>query len=439
MRIAPLVASFAVLFSLSPLLAGDWPQFLGPSRDSVWREKGIVDRFPREGLPIRWRTSVALGYSGPAVANGRVYVMDYVVRSGKFTNNPDRRDGLQGTERVLCLDADTGQLIWKHEYDRPYSMSYPGTRCTPTIDEGRVYALGAEGNPSCLDTATGRAIWTKDFAKDYGARTPLWGVAAHPLVHGDVLYCAVGGEGSVAVAMDKRTGRELWRALSAREPGYCPPTMIEHAGQRQLLIWHAEALNGLDPQTGKVFWSVSLKPRAGMAIAAPRKLGSYLFATGEYAAVLLKLSDHSPTADIVWRGQPKTAVYCVNSTPFIQDTTIYGCDASTGALIGVRLEDGQRLWQTFEATTGGTRRQPYGTAFLVKHEGRFFLFSETGDLILARLSPQGYEEISRFHVLKPTSHSFGRPVVWSHPAFAQRCLFARNDEELVCVDLAASE
>ena len=132
-------------------------------------------------------------------------------------------------------------------------------------------------------------------------------------------------------------------------------------------------------------------------------------------------------------------MYCVNSTPFMQDTTIYGCDASTGAMIGVRLEDGERLWQTFEPTMGGTRRRPYGTAFLVKHEGRFFLFSETGDLILARLSQQGYEEISRFHVLEPTSHSFGRPVVWSHPAFAQRCLFARNDEELVCVDLAASE
>jgi len=104
----------------------------------------------------------------------------------------------------------------------------------------------------------------------------------------------------------------------------------------------------------------------------------------------------------------------------------------------VRLEDGQRLWQTFAPTMGGTSRRPYGTAFLVKHEDRFFLFSETGDLILARLSPQGYEEIGRVHVLEPTNHSFGRPVVWSHPAFAQRCLFARNDKELVCLDLKAS-
>ena len=105
MRIASLFSPFAVLVFLGPLLADDWPQWLGPNRDSVWREKGIVDRFPREGLPIKWRRPVALGYSGPAVANGHVYVMDYVLRSGKFTNNPDGRERSEGVERVLCLNA----------------------------------------------------------------------------------------------------------------------------------------------------------------------------------------------------------------------------------------------------------------------------------------------------------------------------------------------
>jgi hypothetical protein len=118
---------------------------------------------------------------------------------------------------------------------------------------------------------------------------------------------------------------------------------------------------------------------------------------------------------------------------------IYGCDARSGALMSVRLETGERLWQTFQPTVGGTRRQQYGTAFLVKYEDRFFPFNELGDLFLARLTPNGYEEISRFLVLQPTGSSFGRPVVWSHPAFAQRCLFARNNKELVCVDLRAAE
>jgi len=440
MRIASLCSCLGILFSLCPSHAEDWPQWLGPKRDSVWREKGIVDRFPRDGLPITWRSPVALGYSGPAVANGRVFLMDYVVRSGQFTNNADGRDRLEGTERVLCLDAATGKTLWKHEYDRAYYMSYPGPRCTPAVDGDRVYALGAEGNLWCLDANNGRVVWFKDFTKDYGAKTPYWGFAAHPLVHGEALVCVVGGKGSVAVAFDKRTGRELWRALSANETGYCPPTLIEHAGREQLLIWHADALNALDPQSGQVLWSVPLKPHGGMAIAAPRKLGSHLFASGDgETAVLLKLSDTKPAADVLWRGAVKSAVYCANSTPFLEDNMIYGCDARSGALMGVRLSDGERLWQTFQPTVGGTRRQQYGTAFLVKHEDRFFLFNELGDLLLAHLSPKGYEEISRFHVLEPTSHSFGRPVVWSHPAFAQRCLFARNAKEIVCVDLRASE
>jgi outer membrane protein assembly factor BamB len=282
-------------------------------------------------------------------------------------------------------------------------------------------------------------LWSKDFVKDYGARTPMWGVAAHPLVDDQAVYCVVGGEGSVAVTLDKKTGRELWRALSAAEQGYCRPTMIEHGGTRQLLIWHGEGVNSLDPKTGKVYWSVPLKPSYGMSIAAPKKLGPYVFVSG-YGDVgaLLKLDDARPAVEVVWRGRPKTALYSGTSPPVLADGTIYGCDLDSGALTAARIEDGERLWQT-TAPTLGDRRGRYGTAFLVQHEGRFFLFNELGDLILARLSPKGYEEFGRFHVLEPTNQAFGRPVVWSHPAFAQRCLFARNDKELVCVSLAGQK
>jgi outer membrane protein assembly factor BamB len=439
MRICAVFWVPAFLVLLAPTLADDWPQWLGSNRDSVWRETGIVDRFPEEGLTVKWRAPLALGYSGPAVAGGKVYVMDYVRRSGEIKNNPGGRDRLEGTERVVCLDAGTGKVVWKHEYERAYNFSYAGgPRCTPTVDEGKVFALGAEGNLWCLDAEDGRVIWGREFAKDYGAETPFWGVAAHPLVDGDTVYCVVGGQGSVAVAFDKSTGREIWRALSAPEPGYCPPTMIEHGGPRQLLIWHSEAINSLDPRTGRLYWTVPLKPSYAMSIATPRQLGRYLLVTGfGDAGVLLELGEAKPSAEVVWRGRPKTALYCANSTPFLEDGMIYGCDISTGALMGVRLETAERLWQTLEPTTGTERRGRYGTAFLVKHQDRFFLFNERGDLILAKLSPTGYEEISRFHVLEPTNQTFGRPVVWSHPAFAEKSVFARNDKELVCVSLAA--
>jgi outer membrane protein assembly factor BamB len=340
---------------------------------------------------------------------------------------------------VLCFDAQTGRLLWKHEYNCPYNMSYPrGPRATPTVDGGRVYTLGAEGNLLCLNAADGRVVWSKELTKEYAVETPIWGFSGHPLVDGELLYCLVGGQGSVAVAFDKQTGREAWRALSASEPGYCPPTMIEHAGVKQLLIWHPEALNSLNPRTGDVYWSTPLRPNYGMSITAPRKRGSYLYASGiGGVAALFRLDDTKPAAEVIWRGDAKSAIYSANSTPFIHDGVIYGADCQLGALMAASLEDGKRLWDTFQPTTGGDRRASHGTAFLVKHEDRFFLFSETGDLILARLSPQGYEELNRFHVLQPTNDTFGRDVVWSHPAFAERSVFARNDKELVCVDLSA--
>lgn len=440
MRTAPLCTLLALLLVSIAATAADWPQWLGPNRESVWREDGIVGRFPDDGLPVRWRVPVKLGYSGPAVAGGKVYLMDYDHKSGKLENNPGQRTKLEGDERVLCLDAASGELLWKHAYDRPYNISYPGgPRCTPTVAGGRVYALGAEGNLTCLNADSGAVIWKKDFVEDYGAETPFWGVAAHPLVDGDRVFCVVGGEGSTAVAFDAATGRELWRALSAEQQGYCPPIMIEHARTRQLVIWDAEAVHGLDPATGKVYWTVPLKPRFAMSITTPRKLGSHLFVSGYGEAALLELAGDRPAADVAWRGVPTNALYSANCTPFLEAGTIYGCDVNTGAMMAVRLADGERLWQTLQPTTGGDRRDRYGTAFIVKHKDRFFLFNELGDLILARLSPQGYEELGRFHVLEPTNNTFGRPVVWSHPAFARRCVFARNDRAVVCVSLAAGE
>ena len=438
MRSTLLILSVVLPGSSARLQADDWPQWMGPQRDSVWREDGIVDRFPKNGLKVTWRAKVQFGYAGPAVADGRVYVTDYAMGSGRVSNNSGTRDRLTGKERVLCFDVASGKQLWNYEYDRAYAISYPsGPRCTPTIDSGKVYTLGAEGDLLCLDAKSGQLVWSKLLTKGYNTQTPVWGFAAHPLVDGDLLYCVVGGKGSVAVAFNKNTGHEVWRALTAREPGYCPPTMIEHAGIRQLLIWHPESLNSLDPKTGKLYWSLPLKPSFGMSIAAPRQQGRYLFACGiGNAAVLLELDNMKPAVKEVWRGKAKTAVYSANSTPFVDKTSIYGVDTRTGALIGAKLETGERYWETFQATAGGTRRTGHATAFLVKHDRRFFLFNEAGDLVLANLSPQSYKELDRFHVLDPTNTTSGRNVVWSHPAFAARSLFARNDRELVRVSLA---
>jgi len=419
--------------------ADDWPQWMGPRRDGIWRETGILDSIPKHGLPVKWRTRVQLGYGGPAVADGKVFVMDYVRNSGELINTPGGVSRLTGKERVLCISANDGKLLWNYEYDQPYSISYArGPRCTPTVDGNRVYTCGAEGRLVCLNTDTGVVVWSRQLTEDYATQTPIWGFAAHPLVAGELLYAIVGGKGSVCVAFDKHTGKEVWRALSASEPGYCPPTMIEHAGREQLLIWHPEAITSLEPATGDELWSLPIKAGFSMSIIAPRKLGNqlYISAIGDVSA-MITLDDKEPAASIAWRGKPKMSVFCSNGTPFLLDGMIYGCDVETGALIGARMDNGARLWQTTRPLHNSRGRARHATAFLIRHQDRFFLFNELGDLILATLSRDGYMEHGRFHVLDPTNEAFGRPVVWSYPAFAQKCMFARNDEELVCVNLAA--
>jgi outer membrane protein assembly factor BamB len=424
--------------SLATVRADDWPQWMGPQRDSVWRETGIIKSIPKSGLKVKWRVPVAGGYSGPAVVGGKVFLTEYAREAGTLTNNPGERTELTGKERVRCFDAASGKEVWNYEYPCKYSISYAcGPRATPTVSGGKVYTLGAEGDLVCLDANQGKLIWKKKLVQEYKVETPIWGFAGAPLVDGQKLICLVGGEGSVAVAFDKDTGKELWKALSAREPGYSPPTIIEAGGARQLLIWHCHAINSLNPETGKVYWSVPLEPSYGMSIMAPRKSGDFLFASGNgEVGAALKLNADKPDATVVWRSNIKSGVYCSNSPPFIENDTIYGCCCKQGQFRGVKLETGDRLWETFVPTTGKQRANS-GTAFIVKHEDRFFLFSETGDLILAKLSPEKYDELGRFHVLKPTGECFGREVAWSHPAFAERSLFARNDEEMVCVSLAA--
>jgi outer membrane protein assembly factor BamB len=426
------------LMALSPApgQAEDWPQWLGPNRDSVWTETGILETFPAAGPKVLWRQPVGGGFAGPAVADGRVLVVDYLTAEPPVPS-ASRRDKLAGTERVLCFSAANGQLLWKHEYDRPYHISYAtGPRVTPTIDEDRVYTLGAEGNLICLRVADGTVVWSRDLPKDYGFETPTWGCASHPLVDGQKLICLVGGQGSIVVAFDKFTGRELWRALSAKETGYSAPVIIQAGSLRQLIIWHADAVNSLDPETGKLYWSQPLLPDWAMSIATPRSDGTFLFVGAVVMkSMLLKLAADRPAADVVWYGKKGLGIAPTMSTPFLESGHMYGVDRE-GELRCVSLATGEQLWTTYAATTTGDRTDN-ATAFLVKQADRFFIFNELGELVIARLTPSRYHELSRAKIIEPTVTSYGRSIVWSHPAFAQRCIFARNDREIVCTSLAA--
>jgi outer membrane protein assembly factor BamB len=430
-----------VMMQSPPSWGDDWPQWMGPERNDVWEESGIVEQLPKDGPKVLWRQEVAKGYSGPAVYGDYVVVTDYVITSGEAKNDPGGRPQLKGRERVQCLEESTGKILWTYEYDCEYQISYPsGPRCTPTIDTqpgaDKVYTLGAEGNLTCLQLSTGKLVWAKDLKQAYHTTAPVWGFAGHPLIFNDQLICLVGGEGSVAVSFNKNDGTENWKALSASEPGYAPPTLIEAGGTKQLLIWDADKLNSLNPTNGHVYWSYPLKPSYGMAIMGPQKSGNQLFASAyENTGAMFKLDPNEPAVTLDWMADRKSAFFAVNTTPLFYDDVLYGMDSSRGSLIALDPKDGSRLWESFQPAAG-ERRMKNATAFITRNHDQFFLMNDQGELIIAKLTRKGYTEISRAPILKPTGENGGRSVVWSHPAYAHKKLFARNDQEIVCIDLA---
>jgi outer membrane protein assembly factor BamB len=414
-----------ILFSFAiPCPADDWPHWGGPQGDIVWRESGIVDRLPTDGvLPRVWSVPVGEGYSGPAVATGHVYLTDRLHK--------------ERTERVLCLDAETGDEVWQKEYPARYTVSFPaGPRATPVIDDGRVFTIGAVGHMFCFDTKTGTEIWKTDFQTDFGTEMPIWGMAAAPLVDGQKLITLVGGsDGALVVAFDKATGKEIWRSLEDPTVGYAPPVIHEFGGRRQLIIWHPTAISSLDPETGEVIWEVPWEIGSGLSIPMPRKTGNYLFLTAFYnGPMMLKVG--SDGAEVVWKGKSNSekntdGLHSIMPTPWVNEDSIFGI-CSYGQLRGLETKTGKRLWETLDATGSGR----WWNAFIIPHEDRFFLHNEQGDLIIANLTADGYEEISRAKLLEPTRKVQRRMTIWSHPAFAMKSVFARNDKELVRVNLA---
>jgi outer membrane protein assembly factor BamB len=443
-----LAAAFAVLAFPGSGRADDWPQWMGPRRDGIWRETGIVDTLPAGGPPVRWRVPVNSGYCGPAVAAGRLFLVDRVAGKMAERVRGDRSiPQVPGNERIACLDAATGRLLWERTNDCPYRIAYPaGPRATPLVDADLVFTLGAMGDLRCHEVESGRPVWARRFVEEFRAEPPAWGWSAHPLLEGDRLFCTVGGEGSAVVAFDRRTGRELWRALTATEIGYAPPVLAEVGGRRQLIVWHPDALAGLDPATGQVLWTqpypVGGKPqRPEVAIAAPQLAGNRLFVTSFYqGALLLELGADTPQPRVVWnrrstkQSEFDQGLHTVMGTPVIRGDCIYGF-CGFGELRCLDLATGDRRWSS--SAVVGAEKAFFGNAFMVENAGRWFFFNDQGELVLGRMNPDGYVETGRARLVEPLETTRGRTVVWCHPAFARRSIFVHNGRELVCASLAA--
>lgn len=418
---------FLVLLTSSTACADNWPQWGGPQRDLVWREAGIVEKFSTDGmLPRKWSTPIAAGYSGPAVADGKVFITDRIQETE--------------TERVHCLSAETGDILWTHSYRVRYTINYPaGPRATPTVDDERVYTVGAEGNLFCLKVTDGTVIWSKEFKRDFGTNMPTWGMAGAPLVDGEQLIVLVGGKNNaLLVSFDKRTGEELWRSLEDPGVGYSPPLKMNFGGKDQIVLWHPSAISSVDPGTGTELWSVPFQVKYGLTAPNPRRQGNRLFVSAFYdGPMMLEVAGDGLSAKTLWKGKSDSelnpdGIHAIICTPVFTPTHIYGV-SSFGQLVCQEAETGKVLWES-RAATGDDR---WWNAFLIPHEDRYFIANEQGDLIIADLSPAGYREFSRAKLIEPTRKVRRRMTIWSHPAFAMQSVFARNDKELIRVDLRA--
>ncbi len=426
-----LLATFlapAIVFCQA-LRADDWPQWRGPHRDGVWRETGIVERFPDKQLKIDWRAEVGPGYSGPTVAAGRVYVMD-------------RATEPKQVERIHCFDAQTGKPLWDYSYDCRYNnIDYKaGPRAAVTIESGRAYALGATGRLHCFDAAGGKVLWEKDLAEEYKIKMPNWGIAASPIVVGDLVIVEIGGEGACVVAFDKATGAEKWKSLDDRA-GYAAPIVIEQTGRRVLICWTGDNIAALDPASGELLWNIPFKPsQMVLNVATPVIHDDRLFVAAFYdGAMMVKLDRDKPAAEVVWRkrgpSESKTeAIQPIIATPYFDGDYVYGVD-SYGQLRCLDAKTGDRVWEDLTAVP----KARWSTIHMVRNGERMFMFNERGELIIARLAPDGFHEISRAQLLEPTMAQLPQRggVCWSHPAFANKHIYARNDKEIVCANLAA--
>jgi outer membrane protein assembly factor BamB len=415
--ITPRVLITVLLLSALPLHAaaadGDWPQFLGPTRDNHYAGNGLADAWPKDGPKILWNKDVGSGWSGPIVAGGKLILFHR----------------LDDKETVECLDAASGKQLWSGDYPTAYQDSFGfdnGPRATPAIADGRVFTFGAEGMLTCWDLNTGARAWQVNTKEQYHADKGYFGMVCSPLVEGDAVILNVGGtrgrnEGAGVAAFDKTNGNLLWKA-TRHEAGYSSPIPATIGGKRSVLSLTRAGLVDLDPKTGDVRFEYPFRARSDTTVnaASPVLAGNdqvLLSASYGTGATLLKI-DGGAKPQALWASDDALSAHY--ATPVIHNGYVYGFHG--------RQEEGC-AFRCIELKTGNVKwskdRVGAGTVLLAGDE--LFILHERGELIRAAASPDAFKLTGRATILKPD--------VRAYPALAGGLYFARDQGKLVCVDL----
>ncbi len=392
---------------IADVSTSDWPQLLGPNRNGVATSTNLATRWPKEGPKVLWKAKVGEGWSGPVIASNRVVLFHRV----------------DSKEVVECLHATNGARLWRAEYPATYRDDFgfdEGPRATPAIEGDRVFTFGANGVLNCWSFSTGSNRWRVDVREQFKADKGFFGIACSPLVEGAAVILNVGGsEGAGIVALDKATGKLLWKATS-EGASYSSPVAATLGGKRRILVFARNGLVALNATDGRVLWEFPWKPRvnASVSAATPLVIGDQIFISASYnaGAALLRFGEEKP--EVVWSGDDILSNHYATSVH--HDGLLYGFDGRQEErphLRCVELKSGKVRWS----------EDHFGAGTLLLVGGKLLLLTDRGELILAPASPEKFVPIARAQILGTECRA--------HPALADGRFYARDKSALVCIDL----
>ncbi len=392
--------------------AGDWPQFLGPTRDGVYAATDLADAWPAEGPPVVWRKNVGAGFSGVSVAN---HLLVLFHRLGE-------------KEVVECLDARTGTPRWSYGYPTAYRDDFgfdEGPRATPCVSDGRVYTFGAEGMLLCLDLSNGKKLWQADTKAEFHQGKGFFGAACSPLVEGKNVLLNIGGaDGAGVVAFDTGSGQVAWKGTDD-EAGYASPVAATIHGRRYAFFFTRAGLVAADPADGRVQFQFPWRSRENASVnaATPLVIDDTIFLSACYGtgAVLLRVRNNA--VERVWSGDDILSNHYATSVR--RGDFLYGIDgrADPGfdpapTLRCVELKTGKVRWK--EASVGAS-------SIILAGDGLLIL-TEHGELVRAAAVPAGFKALARAQIMP--DH------VRAYPALSDGFLYARSTDKLFCFDLS---
>ena len=388
--------------------AADWPQFLGPDRNGISAETGLLEAFPKDGPQEVWRVPGGVGMSGVAISGGRALTLV-------------QKDGQQW---CLALDAASGKTLWQTPLAPQYENQMGnGPRATPTIAGDKVLVFTGEGILAALNFADGKQLWSHDVVKDHGGEPADYGMACSPLVVGKLVLVTAGAPKAAVVAYDIVSGKEAW-AVGDELAGYSSPALLEVGGKQQVVAYTGSAVLGIQPTEGTQLWRFAYETDFACNIATPLAVGGRVFcSSGEnHGSVMLGLKPEGSTftAEPAWESQgPSSVLRAEWQTPILLDGYLYGFDnvGSAGPvthLTCIEAATGKRMWQ----------KQRFGKGNLIYADGKLLITTMKGELILARASPKAYDELGRATILGQTRQA---------PALSDGRVYLRDDKEIVCV------